>query len=288
MALTDNAEVGRYEGNLKAYPVADNVHIYKGAHVCIDSSGYLNPASDTAGLRYAGVAAEECDNTLSGHAAGGKFCRVWTAGEFDATFTSITQAMVGTMMYVKDDATLDDTSSNLVAAGILVEYVNATSGKFRINAPIGEQSIIINSPALYNRGGDADWAGAAAGLALAKAKTSKVAYVPITGLQVGDTITGYVVHAGVGASEGKVTQLDCSLYTTVAKAGGTTDADVGAITQIKAEADTLVAASKTLASAVAVAANMELYAKVTGTTADDSTCDAVLSGITLNVTRRRG
>ncbi|MDD4986949.1 MAG: hypothetical protein PHQ43_14470, partial [Dehalococcoidales bacterium] len=282
------AEIGRYEGNLKAYPVADNVHIYKGAHVCIDTSGYLNPAADTAGYRYAGVAAEECDNTLTGHAAGGKNCRVWTAGEFDATFTSITQAMVGQMMYIKDDATLDDTSTNLVPAGILIEYVSATSGKFRINAPVGEQALVINSPALYNRGGDADWAAAAAGLSLAKNKSAKVAYVPIVGLQVGDIVTGYTVHAGIGAGTGKATVLDCSLYTSVAKAGGTTDTDAGAITQVSKEADTLVASAKTLASAVTVAANMELYAKVTGTTADDDACDAVLSGITLNVTRKRG
>ncbi|MDD4985109.1 MAG: hypothetical protein PHQ43_04875 [Dehalococcoidales bacterium] len=287
-ALSANAEVGRYEGNLKSYPVADNVHIYKGAHVCIDASGYLNPAADTAGFRYAGVAAEECDNTLTGHAAGGKECRVWTGGEFQATFTSITQAMVGQMMYIKDDATLDDTSTNLVPAGILVEYISATSGKFRIDAPVGEQAIVINSPAVVNRGGDVDWASATAGLSLAKAKSAKVAYVPIVGLQVGDVISAYQVNAGLGGGSGKATTLDCALYSSVAKAGGTTDTDIGAITQVKAEADTLVASTKTLAAASTVAANAQYYMKVTGTTADDDACDAVVTGFNLTVTRKRG
>jgi hypothetical protein len=60
---------------------------------------------------------------------------------------------------------------------------------------------------------------AAAGLSLTYNKTAKVAYVPITGLQVGDIITDYIVHAGIGAGSGKATSLDCSLYSTVAKAG---------------------------------------------------------------------
>ena len=54
-------------------PVADNVHIYKGSIVCYDTNGYGNIGADTSGFVFAGIAIDECDNTLANHTAGGKF-----------------------------------------------------------------------------------------------------------------------------------------------------------------------------------------------------------------------
>ena len=73
MALSANAEIPRMTGELKSYLVADNVHIFKGALVCVEpAAGYALPGADTARLSFVGIAAEECDNTLTGHTAGGR------------------------------------------------------------------------------------------------------------------------------------------------------------------------------------------------------------------------
>lgn len=205
MALSANAEIPRMTGELKSYLVADNVHIYKGAMVCVEPTyGYALPGADTASYRFVGIAAEECDNTLTGHAAGGKSVRVWHKGEFLLTATSITQVMTGQMMYLVDDATVDDvTVTNFVPVGILVEYVSATSGWVRLDSPYGETPLTISIPVLENRGGDVDWVNAPGGIGLAKAKTAKVAYLPVVGLQVGDVISAYTVNAGIGATTEK-------------------------------------------------------------------------------------
>lgn len=126
MALSADASVARKDAGLQAIPVAGTTTIYKGAWVCLDTSGYLVPAADTAGYRFVGAAAEAGDN--SGGSNGDITVRCYTEGVFLATFTSITQAMVGDPMYVADDATLDDTSTNHVEAGRLVQYVSTTSG----------------------------------------------------------------------------------------------------------------------------------------------------------------
>jgi hypothetical protein len=290
MALSANAEIPRMTGELKSYLVADNVHIYKGALVCVEPTyGYATPGADTASYRFVGIAAEECDNTLTGHSAGGKSVRVWHKGEFLLTATSITQVMTGQMMYLVDDATVDDvTVTNFVPVGVLVEYVSTTSGWVRLDSPYGETPVILSLPALENRGGDADWVNAAGGIGLAKALTAKTAYLPVVGLQVGDVISAFTINAGVGAGTGKATTLDANLYSSVSKAGGSTQADLGGITQVSKEADTLVASSKTLATPSTVAANTNYYVKVTGTTADDAACDIVVTGVDLTITRKRG
>jgi hypothetical protein len=279
MALSANAEIPRMTGELKSYLVADNVHIYKGALVCVEpTKGYALPGADTASYRFVGVAAEECDNTLTGHAAGGKSVRVWHKGEFLLTATSITQVMTGQVLYLVDDETVDDvTVTNFVPVGVLVEYVSATSGWVRLDAPYGEAPVILSVPVLDNRGGDADWADAAGGIGL-----------PGVGLQIGDVISAFKINAGVGAGTGKATKLDANLYSSVSKAGGSTQADLGGITQVSKEADYLVASSKTLASASTVAANTNYYVKLAGTTADDDACDIVVTGIDLTITRKRG
>lgn len=129
MALSANTIIARKDGVIQAYPCKDNVHVYKGALVCVNTSGYACPAADTIGYRFVGIAMEECDNTLTGHTAGGKDVLV-EGGRFLLTATSISQAMVGQMMYIVDDATVDDYSgcSNFIAVGKLDEYVSATSG----------------------------------------------------------------------------------------------------------------------------------------------------------------
>lgn len=127
-ALAANKDVPRKAGELESYLVEDDVHIYKGAMVCKNTSGYAQPAADTAGFEMLGIAYEECDNTLTGHSQGGKSVRVYRSGVFKVVATSIAQDMLGEKMYVADDQTVDDASTQMVLAGVLVDYVSATSG----------------------------------------------------------------------------------------------------------------------------------------------------------------
>ncbi len=127
-ALSADVGVPRKEAGLQSYPVEDNVTIYKGALVCVNESGYIVPAADTDGYRFKGVSYENVDNTITGHSQGGLNVRVLTDGVHLLTATSITQAMVGRYVYVVDDATFDESSTNKICVGRLVEYVSTTSG----------------------------------------------------------------------------------------------------------------------------------------------------------------
>lgn len=126
LALSADASIARKEDGLQSFPVAQSTTIYKGAQVCLNTSGFLVAAADTAGLRFVGIAYEQGDN--SSGLDGAINVRVHTTGVFKLPCTSITQAMVGRLMYVVDDATVDDTSTNRIVAGTLVEYESTTSG----------------------------------------------------------------------------------------------------------------------------------------------------------------
>lgn len=127
--LAKNKDVPIKVGDVESFLVEDNVRIYKGALVCLNAAGYLVPAADSANFTLAGIAYEECDNTLTGHAQGGKSCRVQRGVIAKVVATSITQAMLGEMMYVVDDQTVDDAvGTNAIKAGTLVDYESATSG----------------------------------------------------------------------------------------------------------------------------------------------------------------
>lgn len=127
-ALSANAMIASKHGEIQSFPVEDNVHIYKGAMVVVNTSGYALPGADTDGYRFVGIAYEECDNTVTGHSQGGLDVRVERTGRFLLPASSITQAMVGRRMYLVNDGAVDDTSTYKILVGTLVEYVSTTSG----------------------------------------------------------------------------------------------------------------------------------------------------------------
>jgi hypothetical protein len=141
MALSADRETQMKEWpGEKAYPVLTGVTIHKGGLVCADpATGYACPGADTANYRILGVAMEQ---VAAGAAASGTYKVRVRTGMFLLKATSITQAMVGQTMYVKDDETFDDTSTNGVFAGILMEYVSATSGWLLV----GPRPMIASSP----------------------------------------------------------------------------------------------------------------------------------------------
>ena len=164
--LSASVEVPRKEAGLQSHPVAATVVIYKGAHTCLNTSGYLVPAANTEGYRYAGVAYEK---VTGGTYAGDVNCRVYTAGVFKMTATaSITQAMVGRTMYITDDSAFTSTSGH-VACGRLIEYISATSGWLSlstdgelmgyqdhvyIKTDLATKSVRINNKTFINTSGD--------------------------------------------------------------------------------------------------------------------------------------
>jgi len=127
MALSADRRTEYKEGVDRVYPVAANAVIYAGAMVCLDANGYAVPAADTANYKFAGVARGAVDNT--GGSNGDKDIVVRWPGVFRFKASSITQAMVGKIMYVVDDETFDDSAGNNgIVCGRLVEYVSATEG----------------------------------------------------------------------------------------------------------------------------------------------------------------
>ena len=113
---------------LNSYPVAASATIYKGSLVMIDATGYLQVATDEATIHIVGVAAEGRDN--SSGSDGDVDCEVESDCEFLFTASSITQAMVSTVMVCVDDNTIDDAAgaTNDRPVGILTQYVSTTSG----------------------------------------------------------------------------------------------------------------------------------------------------------------
>lgn len=166
-ALSADAQIPRKEAGLQSFPVAgSSTQIYKGAFVCINTSGYLVAGADTDGLRFVGVAYE---NVLNAGSDGDKACRVHTTGVFLKDATSITQAMVGRVMLLTDDATFDESSTYKIPVGVLVRYESTTSGwvdigqvtqltglqdHLYLTTDLATKSVRINNKTFTNTSGD--------------------------------------------------------------------------------------------------------------------------------------
>jgi hypothetical protein len=131
-ALQQPYEAHEREGLIVAYPVKANARIWKGALVCVDNTGFLVPASDTANLRFVGVAFESVDNT--GGASGAKRCRVVKRGTFVYNrIGSFTQADIGTTARAITDNEVAKTSTNNIVVGTVVELLDGNRVRIRID-----------------------------------------------------------------------------------------------------------------------------------------------------------
>lgn len=125
-ALTTDRITQKKVPGVKSYPMAA-VKVYAGSIVCKNAAGYAAPAADTASFKCLGIARETVDNTAG--AAGDKQIDVEAPILARLPATSITQAMVGNIMYVVDDQTFDDaTGTNSIKAGILADFISTTEG----------------------------------------------------------------------------------------------------------------------------------------------------------------
>lgn len=105
--------------------------------------------------------------------------------------------------------------------------------------------------------------------------------IPIPGLHVGDTITGFGIYSSINSVGGAVT-LDADLRKLVIAAGANaTDSSIGTMTQVSVSAATASAATKTGLTEVVVAGT-QYYLLLTATTAGSTTIE--LAGAEVTVT----
>jgi hypothetical protein len=121
----------RNEGKTTTRLMKASTTIYAGSLVMLDSNGLALPAAASAGNKgVVGVAVE----TVTSAASGSYYVTV-REGEFLFDATSIAQANVNSKMYASDDHTIDETQGlNEPVAGVLAEYVSATSGWVKVGA----------------------------------------------------------------------------------------------------------------------------------------------------------
>ena len=115
---------------------------------------------------------------------------------------------------------------------------------------------------------------------LAASATADTLVIPIPNLKVGDTITAFSIH-GQLESAGNTATVDADLRAMTPVAGDSTDASIGAITQISKTADYLINDSKTGLSAT-VTAGLGYYILVTATTA--ASTDIQVTSVSVTVT----
>jgi len=148
-ALTQDRTTQKKQTGLKAYKVKAATKIFAGAMVAIDATGFAVPADDADGLRVVGAAYQQADNSLGADGAIMVLVEAPIIALFNAV--SITQAMVGQVMYVVDDNTFDDAlGTNAIKAGRLVEFVSATSGWIEIE-PTGPGVTLADADATYGQ-----------------------------------------------------------------------------------------------------------------------------------------
>lgn len=133
-------------------------------------------------------------------------------------------------------------------------------------------------------GGTAGWVvGAANNLpylaTLPASQTGSTLIIPITGLNLGDVISGFRVVAQI-ESAGNTVTLDGDLRATTNVAAEPTDASIGTMTQVSVTADTAASQAKTGLSEI-VTSGKTYYLKLTGTTA--ASTDIILQACEITV-----
>ena len=145
---------------------------------------------------------------------------------------------------------------------------------------------LVSAPINAKVGGTAGWVvGAAANTficTIPQSQSGSTLVIPVAGLHVGDTITGFGLLGQIESAGGAVT-VDGELRKQVAAAADITDATVGSMTQIAVTADTAINATQDKGSLTeVVASTTSYYILVTCTTA--ATTDAVIHGYSITVT----
>ena len=128
MAVTANQIIKAQDaGSLRSGLVIDNTHFYEGM-LCfyVAASGHITNVIATTANWFAGIVRKEVDNTLDGHAAGGKPIEYYTKGAFLLPLPSATQAAAGDKVYAVDNYVLSLTSTSQPPVGKVVGFHSTT------------------------------------------------------------------------------------------------------------------------------------------------------------------
>jgi hypothetical protein len=175
-------------------------------------------------------------------------------------------------------------NENMTVEGLTADSITLTSGGSVVRT---SQKRIISG---YSKvGATAGWTVGGGGVntgltaTMAAGGTAATLVVPVTGLKVGDTITGFHLIGQI-ESAGNTATLDADLRKHTAAAADPADASVGAITQISVTADTAITSANSTKESLTevVAADETFYVLLTGTTA--ASTDIALQGIAVVVT----
>jgi hypothetical protein len=156
-ALTAPYDPHRQTGEVRSYPLAA-VEVFKGGMAgVLESAGFAQPASDSAGLAFVGVFVESVDN-LSGATqpgsitpaigspntaipagtAGAYSARVFKTGDYLFNAKAATAATdLGKPCYIADDNTVSvAATTNNVLAGYVTEVVGSAQYRVRIDRAV--------------------------------------------------------------------------------------------------------------------------------------------------------
>lgn len=136
-ALSNSYDARRKDGALVLYPLGAGVHVRKGGLLAVAAAtGLVQPASDSAGLVFVGVAYEDSDNT--GGAAGAKSVRVLKTGVFSYAKAAAVSADTGRTAFVVDDGTVSTAATtDSVACGSVVGVPDTLTVQIRIDGKVG-------------------------------------------------------------------------------------------------------------------------------------------------------
>ena len=112
------------------YDVAQTV-IYRGAMVALNTSKYLEPAANTSGFKFVGVAQEEVDNSAG--SAGDETCLVLSYADYWSIYcthtTTLTKALVEeAQLYMYNTTTV------AISTGVATQSIKCGIGKKLISA----------------------------------------------------------------------------------------------------------------------------------------------------------
>ena len=184
--------------------------------------------------------------------------------------------VVGSYQYAYADADQDFIQRLLASTGLAVTDGGIITGQ--------EVRYLIPAEAGRDGATNTAWAagvGDVSEVTLAASQTADVWIIPVTGLNIGDTISAFSIQAQIESAGGAVT-LDADLRRQTNVAGDPTDASVGAITQVSVTADTAVDTEKASLTEV-VAVGEAFYFLITGTTA--ASTDIRFLSMEVSVTR---
>jgi hypothetical protein len=131
-ALSANNEAKRKDSEIQLYPVKGSAHIYKDSLLIDAGTGYAQPGDDGADYVFLGVAVEEADSSDES-TDGTLSVRVYKTGSFEFTKADAAQTDIGTTAYIHDDQTVGSSSTNTVACGKVVEYIDSSTVRVRID-----------------------------------------------------------------------------------------------------------------------------------------------------------